>query len=122
MIRCTSASPFQHLVKFTKISTLFAAALTILCAVMLFGWQITSWIQNGVWNAYPVSLVISSLQADRNGTYVTASVKKVETGSPIKEVSDWLLDIPAIVPLLIMSALLLVFYLKLSAIQKAARN
>jgi hypothetical protein len=113
-------SPFQQLVKFTKISTLFAAALTILCAVMLFG--ITSWIQNGVWNAYPVSLVISSLQADRNGPYVTASVKKVETGSPIKEISDWLLEIPAIVPLLIMSALLLAFYLKLSAIQKAARN
>ena len=111
MIRCTSVSPFQQLVKFTKISTLFAAALTILCAVILFGGQITSWIQNGVWK-----------QADRNGTYVTASVKKVETGSPIKEVSDWLLGIPAIVPLLIMSALLLAFYLKLSAIQKAARN
>jgi hypothetical protein len=89
---------------------------------MLFGLQVTSWIQNGVWNAYPVSSVISSPQADRNRTYVTASVNKVETGSPIKEVSDWLLDIPAIVPLLIMSALLLVFYLKLSAIQKAARN
>jgi hypothetical protein len=80
MIRCTSVSPFQQFVKFTTITVLFAAALTILCAVVIVGWQVTSWIQNGEWNAYPVSSVISSLQRDRNNTYVTASLKKVETG------------------------------------------
>jgi hypothetical protein len=123
MIRCTSVSPFQQLVKFTKITVLFAAAVTILCAVMIVGWQVTSWIQNGEWNAYPVSSVISSLQRDRNNTYVTASLKKVETGSPFWEaVADWLVDIPAIVPLLIAAALLLTFYAKLSAIERAYRN
>jgi hypothetical protein len=123
MIRCTSVSPFQQLVKFTKTTVVFAAALTVLCAVVIVGWQVTSWIQNGEWNAYPVSSVISSLQRDQNNTYVTASLKKVETGSPFWEaVASWLLDIPAIVPLLIAAALLLAFYLKLSAIEKASTN
>jgi hypothetical protein len=116
-------STFQRLVKFTKGAVVFAAALTILCTVTIVGWQVTSWIEHGEWNAYPVSLVISSLQADRNDTYVTASVTKVETGSPINEaITDWLLDIPVIVPLLIMSAVLLAFYLKVSAIEKTSGN
>jgi hypothetical protein len=123
MIRGTSVSTFQQLLRFAKLTAVLAAALTILCAVMIVGWQVTSWIQNGEWNSYPVSSVISSLQRDQNNTYVTASLKKVETGSPFWEaVADWLLDIPAIVPLLIVAALLLAFYLKLSAIEKACRN
>jgi hypothetical protein len=61
------------------------------------------------------------LKSDRNFKYVTASLDKIGTDSTIQEVlADWLLDIPAIVPLLIVAALLLAFYLKLSAIEKKA--
>jgi hypothetical protein len=123
MIRGTSVSTFQQLLRFAKLTALLAAAFTILCAVMIVGWQVTSWIQNGEWNAYPISSVISSLQSDENATYVTASLKKVERGSPFWEaIADWLLGIPAIAPLLIAAVLLLALYLKLSAIEKASSN
>jgi hypothetical protein len=114
-------SAFLQVVKFAKMTALLAAAWTILCAVLIVGWQVTSWIQNGEWEAYRVSSVIISLKNDRNYKYVTASLDKIETDSTIQQVlADWLLDIPAIVPLLIVAALLLAFYLKLSAIEKRA--
>jgi hypothetical protein len=114
-------STFQQLARFAKLTALFAGALTILCAAMIVGWQVTFWIQNGEWNAYPISSVINGLHSDGNTTYITASLKKVESGSSIKQaMTDWLLEIPAIVPLLIVASLLLVFYLKLSAIENAA--
>jgi hypothetical protein len=104
-------------VKLAKLTTLLSGVLTILCAVMIAGLQIISWIRAGVWDTYLLSSVIRALQGDT--VYVTASINKTEL--TIKQaIVDWLLGIPAIVPLLVVAALHLAFYLYLAAVEKEA--
>jgi hypothetical protein len=112
-------SGFQRVVKLAKLTTLLSGVLTILCAVMIAGLQITSWIRAGVWDTYLLSSVIRALQGDT--VYVTASINKTEL--TIKQaIVDWLLGIPAIVPLLVVTALHLAFYLYLAAVEKEASS
>ena len=108
-----SLSAFQRLVQFAKITALLSAVWTILCAALIIGLQVFS----GEWNAYRLSSVIESLKRDQNSVYVTASSNKSETEWTI---ADWLLELPAIVPLLIIAALLLAFYLRLAVLAKEA--
>jgi hypothetical protein len=106
-------------VKFAKITALLSAAWTILCAVMIVGFQAASWIRNGVWDGYRLSSVLKSLKGDQNITYVTASADKFDAELTTKQaIADWLLGIPAIVPLLIVAALHLAFYLGLGSSKK----
>ena len=85
------------------------------CAVLIVGWQVIYWIHDGVWNVWSVSYVFTSLESNRRVTYVTASSDKLDAH---QGVVDFLLEIPAIVPLLIAAALLLAFYLRLTIIEK----
>jgi hypothetical protein len=89
-------SAFQRLVRFTKTITLLSFGSTILSTGWIAGRQVTSWLQDGE-------------------TYTMASSDKPETA-----MADWLLDVPAIVPVLIASALLLGFYLWLTSIEQAS--
>jgi hypothetical protein len=85
----------------------------MLSAVLIVGQQVTSWLQDGIWDAYSLLSIISRLKGNQN-IYVTASSDNVQTNG----IADWLLEIPAIVPLLIASALLLAFYAWVAAIEK----
>jgi hypothetical protein len=105
----------QRLVRFAKMTALLSAAWTILVAILIVGRQATSWLQDGVWESYPLSSVISSLEKGQGSTYTTASADKP---AAISGTLDWLLEIPAIVPLLIASVLLLAFYSRLTTIEK----
>jgi hypothetical protein len=99
---------FQRVIKFAKVTALVSAAWTILCAVLLVGW----WASSG--SAYRVSSAIQLLGPD--GTDVTGTS---ETEWTLKEtLIDWLLGLPVIAPLLIVAALLVVFYRWLVAIEK----
>ena len=98
--------------RFAKATTLFSAAWTILCAVFLTVGQIASWLKNGVWDAYPISAVINRLKAGEVATYMLAS-----SNSELMN-SNWLLRIPAIVPLLVGAALLVAFYMLITVIEK----
>jgi hypothetical protein len=114
-------SAFLRVVKFAKITALLSAVWTILCAAIIVGLQVTSLIRNGVWDAYQLSSIIKSLKSGQNITYVTASSDRFAMDLTIKQVmADWFLEIPAIVPLLIVAALLLGFYLRLAVIEKEA--
>ena len=107
-------SAFQRLVRFAKTTALLSAVWTILCAVLIVGWQVVSWLQNGVWEPYSLSSIIKGLQGNQDITYATASANKSVTGG----ITDWLLEIPAILPFLIASTLLLTFYTWLATIEK----
>jgi hypothetical protein len=101
----------QPLLGFAKISALLSAVWTALCAVLLIGWQVTSWLYTGVWDAYPLSSVVNSLKSDGGNTYITASSAKIEPElTTTQEMVDWLLEIPTIVALLIALSLLLAFH------------
>jgi hypothetical protein len=109
----------QGLVRFAKMTALLSAVWTLLVAVLIVGRQATSWLQYGVWDPYPLSSVINSVEKDRGSAYMTASSGRTATEVTILQgMTDWLLEIPAIVPLLIASVLLLVFYSGLLVIEK----
>ena len=109
----------QGLVRFATMTALLSAVWTILVAVLIVGRQATSWLQNGVWETYSLSSVINDLKKDQGSTYTTASSDRTASELTIMQgAPDWLLEIPAIVPLLIASVLLLVFYSRLVVIEK----
>jgi hypothetical protein len=109
----------QGLVRFAKMTALLSAVWTLLVAVLIVGRQTTSWLQHGVWDPYPISAVINGLEKDRGSAYIMASSGRAATEVTILQgTTDWLLEIPAIAPLLIASVLLLVFYSGLLVIEK----
>jgi hypothetical protein len=108
-------SAFQPVAKFTKLIALLSAAWTALCGAMIIVWQASS----GAGDVYRLSSVIEAVK--RNPVYVAASSNELETESTIgQEITDWLLALPAIVPLLMAAALLLSFYRWLAVVEKEA--
>jgi hypothetical protein len=93
---------------------LFSAVWTILCTALLAGWSIT---QTGYVLSYRVSSVVQMLKSSSPDVFVTASLSKTEwtLGDAL---TSWLLELPAIVPLLIVAALHVIFYRRLVAIEK----
>jgi hypothetical protein len=108
---------------FAKTTTLFSAALTIMCSVFLTGGQMASWLKNGVWDAYPISAVINRLKTGESATYMMASSDILDAELINNQViTNWLLRIPAIAPLLIASALLIAFYMLITVIENKYPN
>ena len=114
-------SAFQRVVKLARLTASISAVLTILCAALVFGLQVTSWNRTGVWEAYPLSSAIKSLKGDRADVYFTASSGKFQTELTNRQVLvDWLLGIPTVALLLAVAALHIVFYLYLAVIEQEA--
>jgi hypothetical protein len=100
---------FLRLIRFSKVVALMANAWTIFYAVLIVGWQIATLLKEGSWPALPLSYVMSKLGYERGAIYATANVREIESG-----IIDSLLQVPAIVPLLLASVLLTIFYLWLA--------
>jgi len=98
-------------------TALVADIWTILYAVLIVGWQITSLLREGSWPALPLSSIINKLEFNRGAIYATASADEIER-SQLANVIDAMLRVPAIVPLLLAAALLTAFYLWLTDIEK----
>jgi hypothetical protein len=93
----------------------------MVCAVLLVGWQITSWLQKGAWDVFSVSSLIKRIEHDHVAAYAMASADRPATDLIDKSpVVDWLLAVPAIVPLVIATALLFGFYIWLDKVEKSA--
>jgi hypothetical protein len=112
-LRGAKLHTFPRLIRFTKVVSLVANAWTIFYAVLIVGWQITSLLRGRSWPALPLSSVINKLGSERGAIYATTSVNEIESS-----VVDALLRVPAIVPLLLVSALLTAFYLWLARTEK----
>jgi hypothetical protein len=108
---------FLRLIRFAKVVALVADAWTALCAVLIVGWQIVIFLREGSWPALPLSFVFNTPIYPRDEIYSTASIEKIEPNH-LKKLADALLQIPLIVPLLLGTALITVFYLWLSHIEK----
>ena len=101
---------FLRLIRFTRMTALVADIWTILYAVLIVGWQITSLLREGSWPALPLSSIINKLEYNRGAIDATASAGT--------NVVDALLRVPAIVPVLLAAVLLTAFYLWLTDIEK----
>ena len=108
---------FLRLIRFAKVVALVADAWTILCAVLIVGWQIVIFLREGSWSALPLSFVFNTMIYPRDEVYSTASIEKIEPDH-LKNLADALLQIPVIVPLLLGAALITAFYSWLSHIEK----
>ena len=108
---------FLGFIRFAKIATLVAAALTSFYAILIFGWQITSLLRDGSWPALPLSSVMNMMEHGRDAIYVQASLDETER-SPLANMLDALLRVPAIVILLLALALLTAHYRWLAHIEK----
>ena len=106
----------RRLIKFTKATVIIAFAWTGLCAAVLTAHQTIVYLQTGEWDGYPISSVIRSRD---NVTYTMASSRKIDADhSSVNQIFDWVLEIPAIVPLLIALLALLLFWAHLSRVEK----
>jgi hypothetical protein len=106
-----------RLIRFAKIAALFAGALTIFCAFVIVGWQMTSFLKDGSWPALPLSSVVNMPGYRRDAIYLSASVNEIERNQ-LATVIDALLRIPAIVPLLLALVPLTAFYRWLTRTEK----
>jgi hypothetical protein len=97
-----------RLVRVAKTTALASALWTIFCAFLLFGLQVKSWWQNGIWRSYSVMALV---QGEPEITYATASYRE-------PTVVERLLEIPAIVLLIVVATLLLVLHGRLTEIEK----
>jgi len=105
--------PLAAFIRFARMTSLVANAWTIIYAVLIGGWQISSLLKGGSWPALPLSSVIDRLGYERGAIDATASVHEIDSS-----IVETLLRVPAIVLLLLASALLTAFYLWLARIEK----
>ena len=96
----------QRFVRFTKRTVLIAAIWTGTCAAVLLVAQLLRF-RNGQWKAYP----ISSLVMGRHDITNTGR-------TDIDQIVDWILELPALVPLLIAFVILVAFWMRLAKIEK----
>jgi hypothetical protein len=98
-------------------TALFVGIWTVFCAVSIVTWQMITFLRDGSWHALPLSSAFNTLDYDRSEIYSTASIDKIE-GNQQTALADALLQVPVIVPLLLVAALLSGFYLWLSVTEK----
>jgi hypothetical protein len=109
---------FLRLIRFAKLVTLLAGLLTLLDLVLIVGWQAVTFFNNGSWPAVQLASIVKRLPNDRGAIYETASTPSGERDDLLMSATDTLQRIPAVVPLLLALALLVVFFSWLSRIEK----
>lgn len=95
----------ERAVKLAKLTTALSCVLTVSCAVILVGLQVAAGLTDGVWEPHRLSWIVASLKKNESLTYSTASVKDTQF-----HMIDWVLGLPAIVPLAIIALAHFVFY------------
>jgi hypothetical protein len=97
----------------------FAIAFTGLCASALMAWQFYSWATAGSWNTVAFSDVLELADVSPPRTYTPASVTSYGAERErIDVIFEWLLNLPAIMPLLLALSLLTAFYVFLLSVEK----
>ena len=109
---------WPRLIRFTKLVALAASVQTLLTAVLIAGFQISSWIRTGTWDAYSVSMLIASLKDRQDGIYVTASSPKSSSNWSWGELTSVMLETPAIIPVLAILSLLIIFLMWLKRLEQ----
>ena len=104
-----------RLIRWAKVTALVAATWTISYVFLIVSWQISNFVRESDWPAVSIKFVLKELGSNRAAIYETAATRGIG-GSRMS--FDKLLELPAIVPLLFVAALLTAFYLWLSHIEK----
>ncbi len=107
---------FVRLIQLAKMVTTVAAGWTVFVFFSIVGWQAWTWAAEGSWPTLLLSDVMDRFRSADGPVYVTASVEESEKSST-SYLFDAILSIPATVPLLVASAMIIGFYLWLRKIE-----
>lgn len=88
-----------------------------MAAVLIAGFEISSWIRTGTWDSYSVSMLIGSLKDGPDSIYVTASTPKSGSKWSWAELTRVMLETPAIIPVLAVLGLLTIFLMWLTRLE-----
>jgi hypothetical protein len=97
-----------RLIRLVKTTVLISALWTLCCAILLIGLQVRAWWRDGIWNSYSI---LALIKGDPDVTYTTASYTE-------PTIVDRLLEIPAIVPLIIVATFFRALHGWLAEIEK----
>ena len=100
-----------RLIRFARKAVLITDIWTILCAVLIIGWQVIIFFREAKWASLPLSSIFGD---DRGKNFTTASIGETQRG----DIVDALLQVQVIVPLTIAAVLLTAFYLWLTGMEK----
>jgi hypothetical protein len=94
-----------------------AMALTGICTAAVVSWQFALLLASTGWSSLSVGRVLESADAPSPRRFATASAQQ---NSPFDAaiVFDWLLDLPALVPLVSALGLLGLYYAYLKSVEK----
>jgi hypothetical protein len=87
-------------IRFAKLMVLITHIWTLVCAVLIVGWQTIIFLREGSWQALPLSLVFSAPKID----------SEVDSTASINSFADALLEAPIILLVLLAAAFLTAFY------------
>jgi hypothetical protein len=112
---------YWYVVKFTKLSAITSACLTGLVAAIIIGWQIAAWIWTATWISVSAGNILERADINIPRRYVLSS----STGDPRRgldsqAIIEGFLDLPAVVPLMVIVAVLVCLYLALARAERRA--
>jgi hypothetical protein len=112
-------SALGHFARVARLTTFLSGLLTVLCAVVVFGLEISSWVESGTWQSYTLSSAIDLL-SNQDIIYVTASADRSRPNLTVwQSVREWLLSASLDGLLLTVVLLHLLFYLYITSIERA---
>src|SRR4051812_21989524 len=97
--RSNTTSTFRRLLVFGKVLTIVSVACTLCFAILLFGFQISLWLNEGIWADMSISRVLADLRLQNPG-YTTASETPASRG-----ILQWFLDAPVTAFLIVVAGL-----------------
>ena len=108
---------FLCLIRSTKIAALVADVWTIAFATLILGWQTIVFLSEGAWPGVSLQVALEKLGYGNGVVYETTATRGIGAHEPPSALHA-LLQVPAIVPSILVVVLITVFYLWLSRIEK----
>lgn len=107
----------QRVAQLAKGPVVVSAAFTALCTIGILLWQIGYGFKTGEWEAFTVSDVFQAAHIYIPRRYNMASFSPSQNSRfDAQTVMEWVLDLPAIVPLVVVTLLIALFYIWLARI------
>jgi hypothetical protein len=110
----------HRVVAFGRIVVAIAATVTVLVIAAICALQGIVWAKTGTWSSLPFWQILDLAGIEVGRTYVTASGGlQPAKRSDLDAFIQWWLEAPAIIPLLVASTVLALFYMGLKSLEEA---
>ena len=109
----------RRLVTLMRMLAFGAGTVTALAMGAIVSLQLGFWLMTKTWSPIPVSRIFELWDIEVPRRYLAAGMKASESSRPgAQDIVGWLVDLPAIVALSVVLALLAISYVSLAAVEK----